>query len=306
MTDSPRNLGLSSTVMRKLGYRAMRAARHDLVEGLAFSDEGVGPAVLVLHGGFGGIDQGAILAEAALPPDRAFRRIIVARPGYFASALAGRETPVAQADAYAALLRRLGITACLVLAISAGGPSALQFGLRHPDLCRGLVLISACSGPLPVPEAALKRLKRFKLFARLPGLAALGRWALRRNPRRAAARGISDPKLCAATLADPVAGPLLARLQRSVMTAIPQRLPGTLNDIAVCQAFTLPAALPLTAPLLLLHGTADPIVPVDQARALADRLPQARFVPLTGAEHMALFSHLHPIRQTVATFLDAL
>jgi pimeloyl-ACP methyl ester carboxylesterase len=50
-----------------------------------------------------------------------------------------------QADAFVQLLDHLGIDKVVVVGISAGAWSSLQFAVRHPDRCRALVL------PLAVP-----------------------------------------------------------------------------------------------------------------------------------------------------------
>ena len=57
--------------------------------------------------------------------------------------------PEAQADLYAALLDLLKIDSVVVIGLSGGGASALQFALRHPERCRGLILISAISRQVP-------------------------------------------------------------------------------------------------------------------------------------------------------------
>jgi len=50
-------------------------------------------------------------------------------------------SPAAQADAFVELLDRLGFQKVSLLAISAGAWSAMEFAARHPDRCRGLVLL---------------------------------------------------------------------------------------------------------------------------------------------------------------------
>ena len=82
--------------------------------------------------------------------------------------------------------------------------------------------------------------------------------------------------LAARTLADPDAGPLLRALQSSTLTRPCERLPGTLNDIR--QFETLPP-LPIDriiAPILVIHGTADRVVPFAHATRVADAAPQRR------------------------------
>ena len=63
------------------------------------------------------------------------------RFGYLRSAAATGLTVPAQANAYAALLDRLGIGKVAAVAISAGAWSALEFAVRHPDRCQALVLL---------------------------------------------------------------------------------------------------------------------------------------------------------------------
>lgn len=62
-----------------------------------------------------------------------------------------------QADAHAALLDNLGVRRAAVLAASAGGASALQLAIRHPERVSALVLVSSVApGPyrpaLPRPK----------------------------------------------------------------------------------------------------------------------------------------------------------
>jgi pimeloyl-ACP methyl ester carboxylesterase len=41
----------------------------------------------------------------------------------------------------------------------------------------------------------------------------------------------------------------------------------------------------ITAPTLVIHGTADPVFPLEHGQALADEIPGARLLPLEGAGH---------------------
>jgi pimeloyl-ACP methyl ester carboxylesterase len=62
------------------------------------------------------------------------------------------KTPEEQADAFAALLDALKMDKAIVAGISAGGPPSLQFALRHPARCTALLLVSAVTERIPVPE----------------------------------------------------------------------------------------------------------------------------------------------------------
>ena len=41
----------------------------------------------------------------------------------------------------------------------------------------------------------------------------------------------------------------------------------------------------ITAPTLVIHGTADPMFPIEHGRALAREIPGARLLPLEGGGH---------------------
>lgn len=110
---------------------------------IEYTEFGEGPAVIVLHGTIGGYDQAVLLAD--MLDTGSYRFICVSRPGYLRTPLETGPTFEAQADAYAALLNALAIEQAAVMAISGGGPPALQMALRHPDHVSGLVMIAANS-----------------------------------------------------------------------------------------------------------------------------------------------------------------
>jgi pimeloyl-ACP methyl ester carboxylesterase len=122
--------------------RARTLGRSRVIESpfgaIEYADEGSGPAVLVVHGSGGGFDQA--LAISAPLPRRLFRVIAPSRFGYLMSSMPNAASPEMQADALAWLMRALGIERAVVLGGSAGALCAVQLALRHPALCRGLVL----------------------------------------------------------------------------------------------------------------------------------------------------------------------
>ncbi|MCG6203570.1 alpha/beta hydrolase [Rhodopseudomonas sp. HC1] len=266
-------------------------------------DRGDGPAVLALHGGMGGCDQSSLLARAALGDDPPNRVLALSRPGYLGTPQASGTTPATQADLYAALLDALRLDTAIVIAVSAGGPSALQFALRHPARCAGVVLVSCCTGTLDVPEQVRTRLPTMRWIARLPGLVALMRWSAARDPDKAASRSIRDPALRARTLADPVAGPMLCELQASVFTRMAERLPGTLTDTAYLSAMDAIDVSAVSTPLLAIHGTADTIVPFAHATRVANEAPHSKLMTIEAGEHVSLFTHLAEVRRRVSDFL---
>lgn len=143
---------------------------------IEYAVRGTGKPVLVIHGSPGGIDAAEGMARF-LPEDR-FRSILLSRPGYLGTELAGRLTSDDQADLYAALLDELEIERVGVLAWSGGGPSAFRFVAAHPDRATSLVAIACLSGrwvnPTPDFSTRLLQTTRFgdwlmkKLVARQP------------------------------------------------------------------------------------------------------------------------------------------
>jgi hypothetical protein len=98
---------------------------------IEYATQGEGPAILIIHGTLGGYDQGM----AFVSQNPGFKSIAVSRPGYLRTPLQTGRTPAEQADAFAALLDVLNIPRVAAVAISGGGPSALQFALRYPERC---------------------------------------------------------------------------------------------------------------------------------------------------------------------------
>lgn len=266
-----------------------------------YAESGQGPAVLALHGAMGGWDQGLILARTI--GAQGYRYLAVSRPGYLGTPLDSGRTSEAQADLCAALLDALGIRAAVAMAVSGGGPCALHLALRHPQRCRGLVLVSTCAGiidtPLPLAFQVTKFLARWPAFGRLVHRKVL------RDPERAARRSIPDPDLRARTLRDPETGPLFTALLASTSERMALRLSGTENDIAVTRGTTYPLEK-ITAPVLIVHGTADSVVPFARhAKALESRIPAAELLAVEGGEHVSIFTHREEVRARVDGFLAA-
>jgi pimeloyl-ACP methyl ester carboxylesterase len=263
---------------------------------------GEGPAVLLLHGAMGGYDQGVLLGRSALG-GAGFQFVAVSRPGYLGTLLKCGETPEAQADLCAEVLEALGIGQAAVIAISGGGQCALQFAIRHRENCRALVMISTCSATLDARLPLAWHL--LKLAARIPALGAMMRRRALKDPEQSSRRSIPDQVVRARTLNHPEAGPLMRALQRSTMDRLGQRLPGTENDIRQSRRrFDYPME-EISVPLLAVHGTADKVVPFEQSRLLAGRVPGAELLAIEGGEHVSLFTHLDEIRARVTGWLSS-
>lgn len=264
-----------------------------------YAEYGEGPAVLALHGAMGGYDQSLLLARTI--GDAGFRYIGVSRPGYLGTPLASGKRCEQQADLCAALLDTLDIQTAAVMAVSGGGPCALQFALRHQQRCRGLVQVSTCGEKINTPIPLAFYLTR--LLVRWPACANAMRKKALANIAQAASRSILDPELCTRTLHDPAAGPLFTALLTSTCDRMAQRMPGTWNDIAITRTTDYPLEQ-IAAPVLIVHGTADRMVSyTPHATALSTRIPGAELLTVADGDHVSIFTHRKLVQPRVAQFL---
>jgi pimeloyl-ACP methyl ester carboxylesterase len=102
-----------------------------------------GPVMLILNGGHTNCDS--MVANLPFLLDLGYRVIIPSRPGYGRTPLATGKTAADAADALVALFDYLGLKKASVMAISAGGRTALQLAGRHPERVEKLILQCALS-----------------------------------------------------------------------------------------------------------------------------------------------------------------
>lgn len=119
---------------------------------IEYASAGQGPAVLLVHGAGGGVDQTAPFAHEIAA--RGFRVVTMSRFGYLRTPRPADASAAAQADAHACLLDALKIPRAAIVGVSAGGPSSMQFALRHGARCSALVLLV----PLAYAPQAAERL----------------------------------------------------------------------------------------------------------------------------------------------------
>jgi len=261
---------------------------------------GEGPAVLISHGALGGYDQGLAVIASGLFGGDSYRFIAVSRPGYLRTPPEVGKTPEEQADAFAALLDALQVNKAIVAGISAGGPPALQFALRHPDRCAALLLVSAATErtPLPEPESAdpfVRAIMQADFLAWLMlGLARrFPKTVFRSILNREELRRIREPR---------VRTNLLGMINSTA--PVSARRLGLMIDGTY---LTTLAALPLASirvPTLALHGTNDRIISFASSERTAAAIPGARLVPIQNGSHFACLLGLGELGTEVRKFLE--
>jgi pimeloyl-ACP methyl ester carboxylesterase len=267
---------------------------------IEYAVAGEGPPLLSVHGAGGGFDQGLELAE---PLARGgFRVIAMSRFGYLRTPLPQDASASAQADAHACLLDALNIERAAVLGTSAGGPSSLQFALRHPDRTAALVLlVPAAYAPRP-NEAPSVRTPRGTPFLFDTALRSdFLFWAMGKLARDAFIRGIlgTPPEVVAGASAEEQAR--VERIKEHILPVSPRRT-GLLNDAAVVSSLPRYELEKIAAPILAISVADDLYGTFDGARYTAAHVPRARFIGYPSGGHM-LVGHEAEASSRIAAFL---
>lgn len=106
---------------------------------IEYQEAGSGIPLLMIHGSGGGHDQG--MGWARPLTQHGIRVIAMSRFGYLRTPRPADASPQAQAGAHVCLMDALGIAEAAVMGVSAGGPSAMQTAIRHPERVSALVLV---------------------------------------------------------------------------------------------------------------------------------------------------------------------
>ena len=255
---------------------------------------GHGSTVLISHGSGGGYDMGLWLAQLI---GGQFQYVAPSRFGYLRTPVPLNAAPEAQADAYAALLDTLNISSVIIIGLSAGGPSALQFALRHSGRCRGLIMLSAASRPVPPLPPILRAIYPFMLKSDfIPWLFyALAPHAVFQ------ANGVSRA-LLAQIRFEREKMHSLEELYQTTFPTTPRR-EGMINDMQQLTNFpSYPLEL-ITVPTLVVHAVNDPIIPIESGEFSAQTLPNAQFIRLEDGGHFACVTHREETIPIVQGFL---
>ncbi len=292
----------TATAWRQTRQRELAAGSHiaqTAAGPIEYTISGSGPVVLGLHGSMGGYDQTQALARAIAPAG--ITMLSVSRPGYLRTPISVGRTPAQEADAYVALLDSLGIQRVAVIGGSGSGPASLEFAIRHPDRCWGLILIS------PIVEQ--QGMAHFTAWQRYWFTHSFGD----KNSYRSAKMIERDPAKAIAMMAPEtmkeIAGdPEKVALAKALAeTSFPMSLRevGTMNDVAGVNPISKHALASIRVPALILHGAHDEWAPLATAKMAAETIPGARIVVYPNGDHLFFIAHLEEGRVLVRDFIRA-
>lgn len=258
-----------------------------------YERHGAGAPVVVLHGTPGGIDASELMARI-LPSDR-IEAITLSRPGYLDTPIESGRTPDAQADLVIALLDALDIASAGVFTWSGSGPLGYRLAARYPGRVNALVAFAALSKRYVEPRPGVTDVLLFRTGFGRPLL----QFAAKYRPREVITGAFSSESslrgddLKAAVdqvMADPEA---LEFLLDMMPTAFRDRVRRDGYDNDMAQFATLdPLELDrITAPTLVVQGTADTDVTPDHSDHAVEQIAGAELLSIPDGSHFALFAH---------------
>ena len=240
---------------------------------------GDGPTVLVFHDTGGGYDAGSHLG--GFLEMEGFEVLAFSRPGYLRTPLSMGDTPRKQAEVAAGLLEKLSIPVVAVIGEGFGAAVASEFAHLFPNRTTALVLVSAVTAPMDVPpfvpptDFATMRFFRHSLADSL-GLAF-------------DFTTIGTPEEKTAWMGSILNDPSQSEYFESWLDALiptSPRAKGLHNDLLQVPAISLHLLKEVQAPILIVHGQKDKLVPFVQAEAAASLVDNALFLPLPDAGHI--------------------
>lgn len=231
---------------------------------LAYTRRGMGTPLVLLHGF--PLDHTSWNEVASILEDH-FDVILPDLRGFGESTTV--ETPYSisdMADDIAGLLDSLGLEQAVIAGHSMGGYVALSFLKKYPEKVSGFGLISS-QAAADTPE---RKDGRYKTAVEV------------------AEKGVSvvadamSPKLSADEQ-------VRAFVRESILRQSQPALIGALKAMATREDTTsLLASIDGQCPVVLIHGDADLLIPIERSKEIADLLKSSRLVEIPGAGHMPM------------------
>jgi len=204
------------------------------------------------------------------------------RPGYFRTPVTNGKTMKDQADVFAALLDALHIDSISVIGFSGGGPSAIEFAIRHPKRCSNLILMGTMADKIERKEPGL--MDRFMKTE-------FGAWTM---------MGMLSSQFSNEKDAE-----IALKYVHSTVFPLSSTNVGSKNDM---EAFTSmpPAKLErIQSRTLIIHGTEDKAVPFEKGKEMASKIPHAILMAEEGKDHYGVvFFEFSKYMEDVIKFIE--
>jgi 2-hydroxy-6-oxonona-2,4-dienedioate hydrolase len=264
---------------------------------IEYAREGSGPSTLVVHGAGGGYDQGLYLAHEML--GEGFDVIAPSRFGYLRTPVPKDASHTAQADAHAALLVRLGVKEAIIMGVSAGAPSAIEFAIRYPERTTALILVVPRSYD-PANQVGVEQTPQNKTVIRLfENASDFPYWAATKLGRKTLVRFFGvDPELEAK--AEPQEREKITGLIAD-MLPLSARVDGIMVDTS--NNLVKSDLADIVAPTLIISAEDDLYHTLPGARFTVDHIADAELKVFKTGGHL-LISRGEEVREVIADFLS--
>lgn len=185
-----------------------------------------------------------------------------------------------------------------LVGLSMGGGAAIAFTLTHPQRVGRLVLVDSYG----IQRKAPYHLASY-LYIQMPFLVKATWAAMRRNKNlaRTALKGIfADPKGMTEELVDELMEAVQNRSGERAFYAF-QRYEIQRKGLRSNFVDRMPA---ITQPTLFIHGDVDVLVPIEEVRQVAGRMPDARMAVMENTSHWPPREHPEAFHRLVLDFLN--
>jgi pimeloyl-ACP methyl ester carboxylesterase len=258
-----------------------------------YGTRGEGPVVLHFHGGNVGHNGWFFLEHLV---HAGYQVLTPDRPGYLGAPIGNGGSPERQADLAAAVLDRLGLERVAVVGISAGGPGAIQFAVRHASRVDALVLLSAISRRTGLSAAQtgspLGRLMMTRRFQDIAG------FLIHQATTRFTALAMQDlvktettydavvgKRFIEKVMADPGQKRQVLLLADAMVPATP-RFPGVMNDLQVQQELGQLPLEEVRAPTLVVGSRHDGDIGYDNSVHSSVHIPGSTLITVEQFGHL--------------------
>lgn len=257
-----------------------------------YAEEGAGSPVLIMHGIFGGYDQGLISGKSFF--DENYRIIAPARFGYTGSEIPEVSDCKNQVKSYKEFLDKLGISKVILMGTSAGGPPAIRFAVEYPERVKALILISSSvptknkvEGPTGPPSVIYNDFVMWLLtkFVRTVFFNMFG------VDRKEYTNSSNEDKNTFDGLFE-------------TMLPVKPRKQGIINDTNIINKEMADYELSdIKVPVLMMNAKDDPMVKILDSKKAVETIPDITFVEFDKGGHL-LYGNDKKIKEELKRFLD--
>jgi len=265
------------------------------VEGVAlhYVEGGSGPPVILIHGDGGSVYDWTMSVFERLSQN--YHVIAFDRPGLgYSERPPNGASPFVQARLLHSATEALGLKRPILVGHSRGGNIALAYALAYPEATAGLVTLAAApyGGKVGLYSRALAVPIIGPLLAHT-AFVPLGRAGVRAGLDAAFAPEATAP-------ADYVEVYAAYELRpRQLLAHAADQVDGRAGTEQMAERYG-----ELRPPLVIVHGTADGNVPVEQARRLHRAAPHSMLIEIPGAGHEVMFLHSDVVEESVRRLVN--